>query len=365
MFALSLLLTTGISIWIALRRHPLYTWDSTLRIAGGTLLLILACAGLMVLAVWLTAARSETALFLSIFGALIAGCLGITYGFNLITPPNARLDTRLPPSVAPVIVHRRALRRWWRPALAFAGLCALDVLIPGPSREIGVVLALTVVVPAAIGIPAWYVTARQLDRAATALQLDPWLHWHYSPEARAAWIDVQRERLRAAPAAKLDWKMAWLCVPVLVALLMFIVDGRLPVRTAWGLGLATLVIAVLRICEIVQGREPDRVERRMRAAAPDAYFGHDGVFCDDRFLTWLDTKQYLVRASVDERTPRSVALVLMKIGARGQTVTLRQDILIPATANQADLELLQSALRARCPSAHVQLLAVEPGAMKN
>lgn len=46
-------------IWIALRWHPLYTWDSTLRIAGGTLLLILACAGLMVLAVWLSAARSS------------------------------------------------------------------------------------------------------------------------------------------------------------------------------------------------------------------------------------------------------------------------------------------------------------------
>jgi len=56
MFALSLLLTTGIGIWLALRGHPLYTWHSALRIAGGTLLLILACAGLMVLAVWLTAA---------------------------------------------------------------------------------------------------------------------------------------------------------------------------------------------------------------------------------------------------------------------------------------------------------------------
>jgi hypothetical protein len=37
-------------------------------------------------------------------------------------------------------------------------------------------------------------------------------------------------------------------------------------------------------------------------------------------------------------------------------VTLRQDVLIPATARQADLALLQSELGSRCPSAHVQLV---------
>jgi len=292
------------------------------------------------------------------------GGLGITYGFTVISPPSGRLDTRLPPSIIRVSVHRRALRRWWRPALAFVGLCGLVALIPGPSREIAVVLALTAIVPAAIAIPAWYVTARQLDLAVTALQLHPWLHWHYSPEVRTAWIDVQIERLRAAPAPKLDWRIGWMCVPILFALPMLIVGGSLPVRAAWGLGFATLVIAVLKISETEQGREPDRVERRMRVAAPDAYFGHDGVFHDDRFLIWLDTKQYLVSASVDERKPRSVALVFKKIGAGGQTVTLRQDVLIPTTADQADLEMLQSQLRSRCPSAHVRLLAVAPGALE-
>jgi len=177
MFALSLLLTTGIGIWMALRWHPLYTWHSAVRIAGGSLLLILAYAGLLVLAVWLTPARSDAALVANIFCALVLGGAGITYGFMLITPPSARLDTRLPPSVTPVSVHRRALRRWWLPALAFVGLCGLAALVPGSSREIAVVLALTAVVPAAIAIPAWYVTARQLDRAVTALQLNPWLHW--------------------------------------------------------------------------------------------------------------------------------------------------------------------------------------------
>jgi hypothetical protein len=362
MLAVSLLLTT-FGIWIALRRHPLYTWPVALRIAGGTLLLILANAGGILLAVWLALslappAQSDAALFAAIICALPVMALGMTYGFTLITPPSARPETRLPPTITPVNVHRRALRPWWRPALAFVGLCALIALIPGPSREIAVGLALTAFIPASIGIPAWYLTARQRDRTVTALQLNPWLHWHYSKEARAAWIDVQIRRLHAAPSTKYDWRMVWcVCCPVSIALVMVIADGPWITRAALGLGFSTLVIGVVKICQIVERGQPDRVERRMRTAAPDAYFGHDGVFCDDRFLPWLSTNQYLTRATVDQRVPRCVALEFKKITVGGYSMmTLWQDVLIPETANDADLERLQTELRSRCPSAHVQIL---------
>jgi len=361
MLAVSLLLTNFIGIWIALRRHPLYTWPVALRIAGGTLLLILASAGVLLLALWLALSLapptlSVVALVAAIICALPVMGLGMTYGFTLVTPPSARPETRLPPTVTPVNVHRRALRPWWRLALAFVGLCALVALIPGPSREIAVVLALAAFIPASIGIPAAYLTARQRDRTVTALQLNPWLHWHYSKEARAAWIDEQSRRLHAAPSTKPDWRAVWFVgCPMIIASVMMIFDGPWIIRAAVGLGMSTVGIGGVKIIQIMERGQPDRAERRMRTAAPDAYFGHDGVFCDGQFLTWLSTNQYLIRATVDQRVPRCVALEFKKITAGGR-MTLRQDVLIPETANDADLERLQTELRSRCPSAHVQIL---------
>jgi hypothetical protein len=52
-------------------------------------------------------------------------------------------------------------------------------------------------------------TTRGLDQSLTAIELDPWVHWQYTPGQWQQWSDVQADRLRATPPAFVlarDWR---------------------------------------------------------------------------------------------------------------------------------------------------------------
>jgi hypothetical protein len=57
---------------------------------------------------------------------------------------------------------------------------------------------------------------------------------------------------------------------------------------------------------------PQRASERLRAnllrCAPEGYFGQDGVFANGLFTTWFSANIYLISATVDESTPRSLHL---------------------------------------------------------
>lgn len=202
--------------------------------------------------------------------------------------------------------------------------------------------------------------ARRLDRAMRALERDSWLHSRYSPESRAAWIAVQVERMTAYPPQKRAWRnLVWICLAVVASTLLFC-DGSLAFRAAWGLGSCALIVGLVESAVLEARRAPAKLEWRMRAAAPDVYFGHDGIVCDDRLIVWADAGQYFTRAFMDQRPPRSMTCNFEKIvpGAYTgpQMVTLSQAVLTPETATASDQCLLQAALGSRCPSAQVQLL---------
>jgi hypothetical protein len=130
-------------------------------------------------------------------------------------------------------------------------------------------------------------------------------------------------------------------------------------RAAWAAGCCTLILAFVELAAWEARRAPDKLRAQLRRAAPEVYFGPDGMLCDGALCTWLGVNVYLVSASVDAIEPRSLCFLFEKIvpnpyGA-AQTVTITQSVLIPPQCAPADLSLLRTALTARCPSAKIAI----------
>jgi len=103
-------------------------------------------------------------------------------------------------------------------------------------------------------------------------------------------------------------------------------------------------------------RAPQKLRNKLQRAAPDAYFGPDGMLCDGAMFTWLGVNVYLVAASVDAIEPRSLCFIREN---RTQSVWIRADgddrskCAGPPGCDPSDLSLLRTALAARCPSAKI------------
>ena len=134
-------------------------------------------------------------------GALLGVIIALTIAMILTitaiaTPKSAKLNTQLPPGVVVVSLHRRPVNHWLKIAAAFLALCALLCLIPGPIRYIVGSVALIAALLACTMLPVAYIMARKLDRAVTALELHPWIHWHYSEDPSRAWSNALVDRLK-------------------------------------------------------------------------------------------------------------------------------------------------------------------------
>ena len=96
-------------------------------------------------------------------------------------------------------------------------------------------------------------------------------------------------------------------------------------------------------------------------SAPESYFGASGVFSDGLYTEWLTVGNYLLEATIDERSPRSVALRFEVIQANALPLHVTRYVLMPPQPD-ADLARLQQLLSARCPSANVALTTSAPEA---
>jgi hypothetical protein len=111
-----------------------------------------------------------------------------------------------------------------------------------------------------------------------------------------------------------------------------------------------------------QRSAPERLRAILLKVAPEAYFGHDGLYCDGVFTTWLGLDVYLKEASIDARPPRSALFRFEKVVVNpyggNQLFPVLQGVLIPDGAD-GDLQRLQHLLAERCATAQVAL-AKEP-----
>jgi hypothetical protein len=157
---------------------------------------------------------------------------------------------------------------------------------------------------------------------------------------------------------KRDWKkLAWPFAAIAIGV-MFFSPGP-----TWAKALYVLIVcgAISALVEwsVRAGRHtPDKLRAKLLASAPEAYFGHDGIFCDSAYTTWLSLNVYLTSASIDERPPRSLLFSFEKVipGAYSgnSIVAFHQSVLIPPNA-EADIARLQRELVARCPKARIAL----------
>ncbi len=351
------------SVWQALRHNPLYAPRSALWLLLKVVLLIGAAAAVLGAAMLATHDRSIPVQMGVLAVAIVICTLGLVFGISAASTPRiARLQTQLPPSVAIVKMHRSRLIPWLRVAVIYLAACAALALLPDPLRSFALVLGGLGLFLCIVMLPVGYVTARRMDRAVTALELNPWLRWQYPPEARSVWCKAQVERLKLKPYAfilRRDWlKLLGLCAALVIPSLV-LMPGAMLARVGWGFFCCVLLGLFIELAAAEERRAPARLASRLKAAPPEVWFGHDGLVCDGHFYTWIDTSVYLRSARIDWRPPRSLCFEFNNIGAGAYgapvTSTVSQNVLIPPTVGADDLALLQAHLRTRCPDAEIKL----------
>jgi len=362
MYVVILALLSAAGGWLAWKRNPMYSAASTLR----TILVIALLVGGFVLAVVavenLTKDRSAGVTIAASIAVVIVGTLAMIFGIQAVsTPKAAKLVTALPPDAKLLDFHRQKVYRW---AKILGGIVAVfavpGLLIPGdikyvPLSVAGLALFLTIIL-----LPVMYVTSRNLDRSLTALEHDPWVHWQYPPAQWQDWVTVQADRAKAVPL-NFSWNSTWkkLALPFVgIAVgVIFFSPGPLWAKSLYVIGCCGAIIGLVAWSAREERRAPDKLRARLLASAPEVYFGHDGIFGDSEYTTWLSLNIYLLSATIDERPPRSLLFKFEKVipgGYSNQIVQVARSVLIPAGA-EPDIARLQRELSARCPKARIAL----------
>jgi len=358
-------LFTFIGAWVTLRHMPGSTLKSTLRTLALTLLMIGAAAGVILLTLRFVDGRSVAVQTGAIATMVILCTLGLIFGVSAVsTPAGARLTTRLPPNVRAVTLYRRRILPWARAAGMVFGGSMLIMLVPGPVRYIAGSFAAIAAFLAVIMLPVAYVTALRVDRAITALQLDPWLHWHYSADDWNAWSERLADREAKAQAVTMTTTARrWTIIIITAVTVVYtasVVPASAMVRLGSGVIAGLLVLGLALLTRSQSRHAPARLAARVRTAPPDTYFGRDGVFCNGEFCAWSGVDDWLLSASVQPGPPRCVELWFEKIqpAAYGsaQVTKVRKEVLIAHDAGASDLPALQAALVARCPNAKINLV---------
>jgi hypothetical protein len=240
----------------------------------------------------------------------------------------------------------------------------LGIVLPGSAKFIALSFGGMALLLAVILLPVAYVNARHFDRSLTALELDPWIHWKYSPAQWNEWVNAQVERMKTKPSTfilKRDWhKFAWPFVIIAGGVIIFS-PGSLLFRVGYVLIVCCAIVGLAVYSAQEERRAPERMRAQLMKTVPEVYFGHDGLFCDGVFTTWLSLNVYLMSASIDERPPRSLLFSFEKVQPSpytgNQVSAIQQSVVLPAGMD-ADVARLQRELSARCPRARVELAAV-------
>ena len=303
MFTVVIALFSAVGAWLAWRRNPMYSAKSSVRMLGATALSIAALVFVIVGAVHLISNLSPAVAMGTMLAVVVVCAWAMIFIIQAVsTTKDAKLATALPPSATLVHFHRQKVYPWVKFLLIFIAACGvLGLVIPGDAKFIVLSFGGMAVFVGVVLVPVMYVNARKFDISLTALEYAPWVHWQYSLEQWRQWTDVQVSRSKV---------------------------------------------------------NPESLRKKLLKAARDVYCGHDGIFCDGVYLTWLSIDTYLVTATIDERPPRSLVFGFEKVVSTpygGNPVTpIQQSVLIP-TGAESDIARLQRELVARCPKARIAL----------
>ena len=363
MITAALALLSAVGAWLAWKRNPMYSATLSLRLLGVIVLSVAALILLIVSAVNLTANRSGPVVLATMLTVVVIGALAMIFIIQTVsTPKAAKLTTTLPASAKLVHVHRQKVYHWAKLLAMLLAVCAAQgFVVPGNAKYIAFSVGGMALLLAAILLPVMYVNARSFDRSLTALECDPWVHWQYPPAQWKEWVDVQVARMKTKPLTfvlKRDWqKLAWPCVLIAAGVLIFS-PGSVLERILYVLFSCGAIFAIVLLAARDERRAPEKMRAKLIEAAPEVYFGHDGIFCDGVYTTWLGLNVYLMSASIDERQPRSLLFGFEKVMpspyTANQLIAIEQSVVLPAGA-ESDIARLQRELSARCPKARIAL----------
>lgn len=354
----------GLGAFAAIRRNPSYSGGSLLRSLALTLLAIGALVAIIITTVNLTIHKSPLISGIAIAAVVVFGTLAMIFIVRAVTTPKvAKLTSTVPPGVKLVHIHRRKVYMW---AKVFAFLIAFFVIvsiaIPGDAKDVVYALGSIPVLLATILLPVMYISAREFDVSLTALRLNPWVHWQYTPEQWLQWSNLRATRITAVPSTfvlKRDWRRFILPFAIITGGVACFSPGSPPEKMSYILGVCGIIFALTLGITAVSRNDPERMRAKLLKAPREVYMGRDGIFADGAFTTWLGVSVYLLDASIDERQPRSLFFRFEKAVPNpyglNQTIPIQQFVLIP-DHSESDIARLQQQLAVRCPGARIQLV---------
>jgi hypothetical protein len=354
----------AVGAWMAWRRNPAYSTRSTVRMVGVTAVAIalLFCV-VFAAADFSTRQPEPVAITLMALVVVFATLMMILIVQRASTPKAARLTTSLPPAATVVTVHRRQAQRWFKgAAAALLVSAAAAAIIPGNAKFVPLIFGALVLGMGAIMLPVMYLSARTLDLSLSSVEYNPWVHWQYTAGQWLEWSDAQVARLSAIPPEATFkvalHKLVWPFLVVSVGVIGFS-PGTLLERVLYVVGVFAVILTAVWRSATANRRAPGKLRIKLRQAPREAYFGHDGMYCDGEYTVWLSTDVYLLSGVIDQRPPRSLKFEFEKVIFNPynayQRFTIWRSVLIPEGAEE-DLKRLQRELAARCATAKISLV---------
>jgi len=335
------------------RKSPLYSVKTTLKLAGGFLLIValVLCTTYAIVNGYL--GRSPAVEGIASFVAMIALACGASIFIVRITDAHV---AALPPSARLISLNRHKIYRWiWRLMMFLLINAVAALVLPSSWKWLPVGLGGFALVLCGPMLSIGYMMARRSDRGMSAVIASPWAHWQYTPEKWAQWAESQRT-WEIAQEGPWSWKgvlgFIFLCA-ALFALGALFTGGNLRENVMIVGGLTGFVILLALVAFWFKSTNFDRRYRRLLAAAPETWLGDEGVFCNGAYTPWTLSGRYLLKATAAMDQPGRLMFVFESFnGSSSREITQR--VLIP-DGPAIDLAVLQQKLNAHCPTASVHL----------
>jgi hypothetical protein len=346
---------TVVGSFRALRKSPLYSVKTNFKLAGGFLLIVAVVAGAIYAIMNSSLSQSPTAEVIVSLVAVMALACGASVFIVRITDAHV---AALPMAARLVSFNRHKIYQWiWRLVAFLLINATASLVLPSDWKWLPEGLAGFVLLMCGPMLSIGYMMARRSDRGMSAVIASPWAHWQYTPEKWAQWAANQRE-WEIAQEGPWSWKGASLFVLLCVGLFALgalFTGASLQENVTIVGGLSGFVLLLVAVAYWFKRTNFDRRYRRLLAAAPEAWFGDEGLFCNGAYTPWILSGRYLLKATAAMDQPPRLMLIFESFNGSSST-QITQRIPIP-DGHLVDLPMLGQKLAAHCPTASVHLSA--------
>jgi hypothetical protein len=345
---------TVVGAFAGWRKSPLYSLKATLKLIGVFLFIVVVVMGASRAIVNGKIIQSPVAQGIAGFLAIIV--LGSAASILIVRITDAHV-AQLPSSAKLISFNRHKVYRWiWRLVIFLLINAAAALVLPPSLNWLPIGLGGFMLLACGPMLSIGYMMARRNDRGMTAILATPWAHWQYSPEFWAHWAENQRE-WEKSQEGPWSWKRVSLFVLFcagLFALGTLISGGSVQEKLIIVSGLTGFIILLVLVAYWFKRTNFDRRYRSLLTAAPEAWFGDEGLFCNGTYMPWILSGRYLLKATFATDPPAHLTLMFQSFNGSSSTI-LTQRIPIPPE-HASDLQLLQQKLKSHCPSASVHLV---------